>query len=336
MALSIAEAAAETPSRWSAAAFQLLAELHARGLGAGADPAQAELFRRRAWLLALARETDFPFASDDELDAYLGQPETIEFLARYADVPGLPRARLRLGRALLARGLPEDRDRALELLADLARVADPEERFIFARAIVDHGGSASQRERALRELRSLARSHHQPARELIASVVRRQLASRSPQERWEAIESLGHLAYGLDPDSVDALTQAVTAANGGRPPPRLSAPLDPQLAAALAPLINDEDYPAAALRNEESGVVTLRGLLDPRGRLIFTEPTTPGQNPRLLNAVRRIFIARWMRDVDLGGIRTAPYVWVELPPVTFRFDGPRRGSVHLPFSQPRR
>ena len=84
--------------------------------------------------------------------------------------------------------------------------------------------------------------------------------------------------------------------------------------------MSDDDYPAAALRAEE-GRIVLRGLIDPRGRLIFTMPLVPGRPARLLNPVRAIYGRRQIAAVDLGALRTTPYMWVELPAVMFRIAG---------------
>ena len=166
-------------------------------------------------------------------------------------------------------------------------------------------------------MRSLSRSSPE-ARTLLAEVARQQLADApSEAQRWDAIASLAVAAYALDPAAVTELMDAVGQANGGRPPAMLTGPELSAIQDLLRAPISNEDYPASALRGGAQGRIALRGLIDPNGRLIFTEPLLPNQNPALLSAVRRIYAYRRTLQVDLGAARTSPYMWVELPGVVF-------------------
>ncbi len=338
LALRIASTVANVPAHISGFALSLLAELHERGIGTRPDPARALTYRRRSWLIIQQRQTAPPFADEAELDAYVARPETIAFLSRYAEAPDLPRARMRLARALFLRGRPEDRARAARLLNDAGLAGDLfEADFIRERDVLASGIEGEDRRRALAGLRRLVRGYYPQAQALLADLARRQLAeARRPEQRWDAIEWFGDLAFQGDAGHRATLLRHATAANGGRPPPRLAGPPVERFAPLLAFSITDEDYPAAALRTGEGGVVRLLGLVDPRGRTIYTEPAGPEQNPRLLAAARRLHASRRRPAADLGEARLAPYMWIELAPMTFIILDGRRGSVRLSFSPPER
>lgn len=336
LALRIVEAAANFPAYDSSYAFPMLVEFHERGIGTEADPARARLYRLRGWLITFQGGAA-PFADEAELDAYVARPETIAFLRRYAASPELPFARLRLARALFLRGRPADRERAMRLLDDPALTQNDEAIFIRARDVLARGRDATERSRVVSGLRQLVRRNHREARILLEALARAHLAqARLPEQRWDAIEWLGEVALDGDPEHRAALLRHATAANGGRSPPHLAAAPAERFAPLVAASISGDDYPAAALRAQESGVVSLLGLVDPRGRTIFTEPAGPDQNPRLLAAARRLHASRRRPAADLGDARLAPYMWIELAPMAFTYEGPRHGSVHLSFSPPER
>ena len=337
LALRIARTVADVPAHISGYALSVLAELHERGLGTRPDPARALAYRRQSWLIVQQRETEPPFADEAELDAYVVRPETIAFLSRYAEAPDLPRARLRLARALFLRGRPGDGERAVRLLDEPAFDGNSEAAFIRARGVLASGMEGPARSRAIAGLRPLARRSHPGARDLLAELARRQLAgARRPEQRWDAIEWLGDLAFEGDAERRAAMLRHATAANGGRPPPRLAGFAPERYAPLTAAFISDDDFPPAARRNGESGIVRLVGLVDPRGRLIFTEPAVPEQNPRLLATARRLYASRRRPEADLGDARLAPYMWIELAPMVFTYEGPTHGSVRLSFSPPER
>jgi hypothetical protein len=332
LALRIVEAAADFPAYDSTYAFPMLVEFHERGIGTEADPARALLYRLRGWLITLPSGVP-PFADEAELDAYVSRPETIAFLRRYAASPELPFAKLRLARALFLRGRRADRERAMRLLDDPALTQNSEAIFIRARDVLASGGGATERSRVVSGLRQLVRWNHREGRILLEAFARAQLAqARLPEQRWDAIEWLGEVALHGDPEHRAALLRHAAAANGGRPPPRLAGPPDERFAPLSAASVSDDDFPVAALRAQESGVVRLVGLVDPRGRLIYTEPAGPDQNPRLLVAARRLHASRRRAEADLGDARLAPYMWIELAPMIFTYEGPRGGSIRLSFS----
>ena len=336
LALRIAEAAADVPAYDSGYAFSVLAEFHRLGIGGNPDPARARLDRLRGWLITFQGGTA-PFADEAELDAYVSRPETIAFLQHYAASPELPFARLRLARALFLRGRPADRARAMRLLDDPALTSSEEAIFIRARDVLASGTDGIERGRAVSALRSIVRRNHREGRILLEAFARAQLAhARLPEQRWDGIEWLGELALLGDPEHRAALLRHATAANGGRPPPRLAGPPAERFAPLTAASVSDDDYPAAALRAQESGTVRLLGLVDPRGRTIYTEPAGPDQSPRLLAAARRLHASRRRPAADLGEARLAPYMWIELAPMTFTYEGPGHGTVHLSFSPPQR
>jgi TPR repeat protein len=336
LALRVVEAAADSPAYDSSEAFSMLVEFHERGIGTEADPARARLYRQRRWLITLPSGAA-PFADEAELDAYVSRPETIAFLRRYAASLELPFARLRLARALFLRGRPADRERAIRLLDDPALTLNDEAIFIRARDVLVSGRGATERSRVVPALRQLVRWNHREGRILLEALARAQLAgARGPEQRWDAIEWLGEVALDGDPEHRAALLRHATTANGGRPPPRLPGPPTERFAPLGAYSISDDDYPPGALRAQESGTVRLLGLVDPRGRTIYTEPAGPGQSPRLLAAAQRIHASRRRAETDLGDARLAPYMWIELAPMIFTYEGPRGGTVRLSFSPPER
>lgn len=337
LALRTAEAAAAIPAYDSGYALSVLAEFHERGIGTPPDPAGALALRRQVWLISLPGSGAPPFAGEAALDAYVARPETIAFLRRYAASPDLPFARLRLARALFLRGRPADRARAIRLLEDPALNLYEEAIFIRARDVLASGTHGAERSRAIAGLRPLARRSYRESRILLEAFAREQLVrARLPEQRWDAIEWLGDLALAGAAERRAALLRHATAANGGRPPPRLAGPPAERFAPLGAYSISDDDYPAAALRAQESGTVRLLGLVDPRGRTIYTEPAGPGQSPRLLAAAQRIHASRRRAETDLGDARLAPYMWIELAPMIFTYEGPRSGTVRLSFSPPER
>lgn len=333
LALRVAEAAADVPGYDSSYAFSMLAEFHELGIGTDRDPARARLYRLRGWLITFQGGVS-PFGDEAGLDAYVARPETIAFLRRYAASPELPFARLRLARALFLRGRPADRARAIRLLDDPAVAGSDEAIFIRARDVLASGIDGTERSRAVSGLRGLVRyRNHREGRILLEALARDQLArARLPEQRWDAIEWLGEVAFHGDPVQRAALLRYATAANVGWPPPRLAGPPDERFAPLTAASVSDDDYPTAALRAQESGIVRLFGLVDPRGRTIYTEPAGPDQNPRLLAAARRLHSSRRRAETNLGDARLAPYMWIELAPMIFTYEGPRRGSVRLSFS----
>ncbi|HYG30337.1 MAG TPA: hypothetical protein VD887_08995 [Allosphingosinicella sp.] len=326
LALRIARALAERPSPDAAAAYKVLGEL-----APNAGLAQGHL--RRAWAIGGAPVVPAaPFASLAERDAYLARADTIAFIRRYVGVRGLPYARLRLAQALLARGRPTDRAAALSLVGEDALAFVPEAEFVRARIGLTDADAAVRR-RGLASMRNLA--HHPEnggeARALLTAIARRDLGSAHAEDRYEAIRSLAAVAIGGGARERQDLLLAVAAANGGLPPGSVNGAAAEPFARRLAGLLSDDDYPAAALRNAEQGVVTLRGLVDPRGQLVYTEPTAAGQNPRLLAVVRRSYARRRIRPMEIGAARTTPYMWVDLAPVTFTHVSRLRGTVRLPF-----
>jgi hypothetical protein len=317
IALEIARAAIAEEGTDAAEAWGLLGWLTERGIGVPRSEAEAREHHRRAWLLGYGPADRPPFAGAAEIEAYLARPQTIAFLRRHVPRAG-GHARLRLARALLARGRPSDRDEARRLLAEQPLAPDGELRLLSARMDLA-APDPEQAARGLRELRSLARLPDGiEARSTLAAMARRRLGSRNSQaERLEAMRSLAIAALAANSLHRSEFMLAVVAANGGLPPPLLSGPEAESIRQRLRLPVTDEDYPAAAMRAEEVGRIAVRGLIDPAGRLIFTEPLAPGQPPILLAAVRRMYSSRTLPTVDLGRLRTAPYMWIELPGVVF-------------------
>lgn len=319
LAVRIARAVAAARIPQSAGAHNLLARLHDRGIGVPADPAAARRHRQFEWLLTSARPAAAPFATVEEADRYLARPETIAFLAAHAGAPDMSHVRLRLARALIARGRRADRARIDSMLGAADLQTDTLASLMRARSAFRFAAAAAERDRAAASLRSLSRVPEtaDEARALLLPLVRQQLRSGRPDQRWQAIETLAAFAHLREPAALRDLQQAVRAANGGRSPPTLAGPAVEAIRQQLRAPMTGDDYPAAAIRAELQGRIALRGLIDPRGRLVYTEPLTHGQEPILLTATRNIYARRRLPLVDLGPLRTAPYMWIELPRVYY-------------------
>jgi hypothetical protein len=333
LALRIARALADRPSPDAAAAHKVLAEFAERGIGAAPNAQLAQEHLRRAWAIGDRNVVPAaPFASSAERDFYLARPDTIAFIRLYSGVRDMPFARLRLAQALLARDGPANAEVALNLIVENALTKDPDADLVRARIWLA-GSDPAARRRGLTSLRTLARhpADGGEARALLTSLARRALGGERAEDRFEAMLSLSAAAMGGGERERESFLLAVAAANGGMPPGSLTGAAAEPFARTLTHILSDDDYPAAALRSEEQGVVSLRGLVDPRGQLIYTEGTAVDQNPRLVAAVRRIYARRAIAPMGLGAARITPYMWVELAPVTFTYEGRLRGTVRLPF-----
>jgi hypothetical protein len=312
LALRLGRLLAEEPSSASGAAYGLLALFYEGGHGIKADRELARAYRRRAWLLRSRLEDPFK-TKPQEARAYATDPESIAFLrARIAR--GAPaKERVWLAEALLARRSPGDVDEARTLLRTPEAVTEPSARLALAELALEPGASPANVADAAMRLRPVAPSvaAGAKARALISRLARLQLAAaRAPEERWEAIQSLAAAAYAREAEPMRAFAEALLAANEGREPASVAATAPP-------PRILAQDYPVWAMRKEVSGVVRLRALVDPRGRIVFTEPTIPDQPPPLVETVRRIYASRSVPPLAIAE-RPTPYVWVAIPPFDFR------------------
>jgi hypothetical protein len=319
LALRIARAVADSRGANAALGHRLLSQLYERGIGVPRSPEEAQRHGRIAWLLIYPGSLDRPFGSTAEMEDYLARPETIALLRRYADVPDMPFVRLRLGRALLARGGRNAANEARALLAGGDGVRFPEATFLLQRATYEWG-TATEQALALGHLRSAARHAHDggESRDYVAAIALRMLAgSSSVEESREAIAMLADAAFAPDSPHRPAFLEAVAAANGGVPPATLTGEAAAAARRRLRLTISADDYPAGALRGEEEGAVVLRGLLDPDGWLIYNEPAVGGQPRSLVAYVRGLYARRRLPPVDRSGHAATPYVWVPLPVVLF-------------------
>lgn len=292
---------------------------------ASGDPAGETA--RREWLFAFPSDPR-PFTDAAELEAWLARDETIRLIRSAVRKPNTARLAARLARALLARGGRGDRDEAIALLNRTDVRLDPEGRFVRARLDLE-SPDQGLRAAALAEIRNLVLTEGDAAGDaggLLGSIAARRLErAASPEERREAIALLGLAALNDAPAPREAFFRAVLAENGGVPPPWLGTAEGPErdprileLRRRLSAPMTADDYPPGAIRAGETGTVALRGLIDPAGRLIFTEPLAAGQPPRLERALRRLYARRALAPVELGDLRAARYVWIRLPAVNFR------------------
>lgn len=313
LALRLARAVAESPSASSAQAYRVLDAIYRDGLGVRPDRARARSYRRRAWLLGM-EGLPGAFATPAEQQAYFADPENIAWLrARIAAGASLEE-RVRLAKALIARRGPGDVDEARRSLRDPALAGFPDARRLLAATVLDEPAAPAEIADAAATLRPLAASPGSgpETRPMLLRLGRLQLAqARTPEQRWEAVESLAAAAYAGDPEAAGAFRAALLAANGGKQP-------EPVGLIAPRPRLLDDDYPAAAIRMGIAGVVSLRALVDPRGRIVFTEGVDPGEPKVLVDAVRSTYARRPGPDVAVGAPRPSPYVWVAVPKVAFR------------------
>ncbi|HEX9932995.1 MAG TPA: hypothetical protein VGB08_09160 [Allosphingosinicella sp.] len=292
LALRIAQALAARPGHEAAEGYRLLAALQGRGIGIALDEAAAREHMRRAWMLRPSVAATQPFGNAGEANAWLARTDSIAFLRRHGEGSATPLLRARLARALLVRGSPADTAEALAILSDAALIL-------------------RLRDAARRDL------DEEAPREDLAFFARRRLeAAATDEERREAIAWLADAAFAPDSPYRDGFFRAVAAANGGAPPATIPGE-QPAISEQLRAHFLAFDYPPSAIRSEEQGRVALRGLVDPGGRLIFTEPVSPGQPPRLVAGMRRQIAQRSLPRLELGAARSGAYVWIELPTLGF-------------------
>jgi hypothetical protein len=311
LALRLARAVAESPSASSAKAYRVLDGIYSYGLGVRPDREQARSYRRRAWLLGM-EGLPGAFATPAERQAYFAAPENIAWLrARIAAGASLEE-RVRLAMALISRRGPGDVEEARRSLRDPALAGFTDARRLLAMTVLEEPAAPAQVAAAAATLRPLAASPGSgpETRPVLLRLGRLQLAqARTPEQNWEAVQSLAAAAYAGESEAAGAFREALLAANGGREP-------EPMNLTAPPPRLVDDDYPAAAIRGGITGVVSLRALVDPRGRIVFTEGA--GEPKVLVDAVRSTYVRRPGPDLPIGVPRPSPYVWVPLPKVTFR------------------
>lgn len=310
LALRLARAVAEAPDPGSGEAYWMLSILYEGGHGFGRNLDLSRLYQRRAWLLGTRLAT--PPRSPVEVLAFLTDADSIDFLRGRIARGAPPAERVRLAEALLARKADGDLAEARTLLRTDSVSADPSAPPILARAALEPGATPADVAGAAARLRPAGPSGGPDVRALLLRLARLQLANAgTPRERWDAVESLAAAAYAGEPEALDAFRQALNAANGDREPATVGA-------ATLPLRIDGQDYPASALRHGISGTVRLRALVDPLGRTIFTEAVGEPQPAALVETVRRIHAHRGAA-LPAGALpRPTSYVWVEIPPVSFR------------------
>lgn len=316
IALRIASAIAAAPSQASADAYRLLGRLRSGWPGVKRDDSLARADLRRGWLLDGMLLGELPFAAPEERRAYFTSAEAIAWLRDRVSRGAPDQARLRLADALLGRRAPGDVAEARSLLQDPRARNLPGARLMLAETVLDGPADPAEMAEAASVLLPAITSPDQgPGRRtLLLELGRRQLASaKLPAERWAAIRSLGAAAYAGEPERVAELLAAVTAANGGKPPANATAKRG-----AIAALRVD-DYPSRALREGIAGDVLLRALVDPTGRVIFTQSMQAA--PQILvDSARRHFALRPPHSLELATPPPTPYVWVDLPPVRYRIE----------------
>jgi hypothetical protein len=313
LAVRLALLVAESPSSASGGAYGLLANFYRGGSGIKSDARLARFYRQRAWLLG-SRVLN-RFDSPEEARAYLTEPESIDFLRARISRGAPAKERVWLAEALLARRAAGDVAEARALLRTPEAGTVAAARLVLAELALEPGASPADVADAAIRLRPVAPSLEAGARArpLILRLARLQLAEAgTPEESWEAIQSLAAAAYAGEAEAVKAFREALRAANGGREPASFAATAPP-------PRIAGDDYPPMAMRKNLSGVVRLRALVDPRGRIVFTESANPAQPALLVDTVRRVYASRSVPPVTIAA-RPTPYVWVTVPPVNFRID----------------
>ncbi|MBV9929840.1 MAG: hypothetical protein JO013_02720 [Alphaproteobacteria bacterium] len=317
LALRAARALAEAPSGSSAAAMRFLGEASAEGRGMPRDAAASESWYLRAY--ALDGVTFIPAAIPQaRRDAYLASDEAIAMLRDRLRRGSPAGEQLRLAAALILRHAPGDIDEAATLAGGDETIEAQRLRLQIAHKLLA-GTPSPAREAAAAALLVRAPSALQfdaaSRAETLSLGTKRLQAAPTPGERAAAIALLGAAAVGGQPDAVGALTAALRRENGGRDPAEVEA------VPAMKVDIGPEDYPPAALRAETQGVVRLRALINPAGRVVALVPATADQPPLLVEAVRRLVARRTPAAVDLPGPRPTPWLWMKLPSVGFSIRG---------------
>jgi hypothetical protein len=316
LALKAARAIADAPSEASDSAMEFLGRAAAEGIGGRRDPAAAEAWYLRSWVLGHSGPwlQAIPVA---RRQAFLGSEAAIAMLRdrlrRGAPLP----EKISLAQALIARRRRGDLDEAAALLEQFAPYAfdSAQVRVALARAIL--AGPASPQLVAEAERQLLRDVTSGPAdvdrRGLLLAFGRRRLAAAAtPEARAQAIGLVAAAATASEVQPMEALSDALRRENGGR----AAATIDP-IPGIRIPLTS-EDYPPVALRAEEQGVVRLKALIDPSGRIVAIVPDALDQPPALVEGLRRIYLRRGPRTVEVPAPRPTPYLWMRLPPATFR------------------
>jgi hypothetical protein len=319
LALKLARMIADAPSPASGGAYGLLAAFYRGAHGMKSDAGLARFYSRRAWLLG-SRLFQSPFKTPGEMRAYITDPETMAFLRHRLARGAPPRERIWLAEALLARRAAGDVEEARTLLRSAEAVSEPAARLVLAELALEPGASPADVADAATRLRPVAAAAADAGakvRPVILRLARLQLAgARSREETWEAVQSLAAAAYAGETEPLTTFRTALLAANGGREPATVKG-------VAPRPRILDSDYPAGAAWKGVAGLVRLRALVDPRGRIVFTEAVDPAQPAILVDTVRRVYASRAVAPLAVAA-RPTPYVWVAVPAVSFRIsDGCR-------------
>jgi len=317
LAIRAARALAEAPSAASAAAMRFLGDAAAGGRGMPRDQAAAEAWYLRAYAL-----DDRPFIPPSvpqaRRNAYLASDEAIAMLRDRLRRGSPACEQLRLAVALILRHSPGDLDEAATLAVRDETIEAQRLRLQIAHRLLA-GTPSAARDAAAGALLTGALSALQfdPASraEALSLGKKRLQTAQTTAERAAAIALLGAAAVAAAPDAVAALTAALRRENGGRDPAEVEA--TPAMKIAIGP----EDYPPAALRAETQGIVRLRALIDPAGRIVALVPATPDQPPLLVETVRRLFARRAPTAVELPGPRLTPWLWMKLPSVGFSIRG---------------
>ena len=311
LALRLARMIAEAPSPASGGAYGLLAAFYRGAHGMKSDSGLASFYSRRAWLLGSRFQS--PFKTPEEMRAYIVDPETMAFLRERLARGSPPKERVWLAEALLARRAGGDVEEARTLLRTPEAVTEPAARLVLAELALEPGASPADVADAAMRLRPVAASARAgaKARPVIFRLARLQLAAAgTPEEAWEAMQSLAAAAYAGEAEPLTAFRATLLAANGGREPATVEEVAPP-------PRVLDADYPAGAARKGVAGTVRLRALVDPRGRIVYTEAADSTQPAILVDTVRRVYASRTVPPLAIAA-RPTPYVWVSVPAVNFR------------------
>jgi hypothetical protein len=318
LAQRAARVIAAAPSPESGFAMAFLGESAAQGRSVPRDPAAAEAWLLRAYAVGETYRDSVRAIPQANRDAFLATDAAIALLRGRLRRADLPREKPRLAEALTRRHAGTDLDEAAALLAGSEEIEAQPVRLLFARTLLAGGSSPATRAAAAAMLRGAVSSHVSgpEARALLLSLGRTRLdEARTPSESAEAVDLLAAAALGGEVEPLAALAAAVRRANGGRDPAEIEAP--PSMKLALGP----DDYPLAALREDVTGLVRLRALIGPDGRVLAFVPASPGQPPLLVEGLRKVYERRGPTRVELPGPRPTPYLWLTLPAVHFNLPG---------------
>lgn len=323
-ALALLEAYAGDPIRLDTGhlALSRLLDLYTE---APADPraaARRDEIRRVLWLRGYySPPPGDPLRTAAEQERLLSDPRNLEFLRAWVarDMTDSA-ARLRLAQALLVEGSPQFDPVAAASVMPEEWVTSALRLRLIAALLADRNSF----DLAFEQLRFVHRNREPPSPEVAAAMTalldRAMRLLERDRTRLAGARILGVLAETGVAEARSRVLAMIEREGG-----MLDAAATAREIGPFSVLINGEDYPAAALRALEQGIVRPFAVFGPDGRLVMID-TGPGEITALRDTVARIWRRRWLQRVRLEG-HPGRFVRVAGPIVEFRVAGCPGGSA---------